>query len=94
MFGQQAILSLDIMYGTSRPNETSTIEYAATLQSSLEEVYDKVRSHMGKKLEQQQELYNKKVHGEPFERNDLVWLHSHVVNHKNSTIPGRAPSMC
>ena len=63
---------MDIIYGTSRPDETSTNEYAAMLRSSLEEAYDKVRSHMGKKIERQQELYNKKVHGDPFERDDLV----------------------
>ena len=79
MFGRQARLPVDIVYGTSIPDETSTNEYAATLRSSLEEAYDKVRSHMGKKIERQQELYNKKVHGEPFECNDLVWLHSKVV---------------
>ena len=40
MFGRQARLPLDIMYGTSRPEETLANEYAATLRSSLEEAYD------------------------------------------------------
>ena len=34
---------------------------------------------MGTKQEHQKQLYDRKVHGKPYEIGDMVWLHSPVV---------------
>ena len=34
---------------------------------------------MGMKQEHQKQLYDRKVHGKPYEIGDMVWLHSPVV---------------
>ena len=61
MFGRQARIPTDLMYGTAEPEST---EYATKLQQSLSNAYDIARKSLSKNQERQLELYNKKVHGE------------------------------
>jgi hypothetical protein len=79
MFGRQVRMPVDIIYGS--PNvQTSTVpRYVADLRSNLNAAYECVRKQMGYKLDRQKEIYDKKVHGVPFQPRDLVWLHSPVV---------------
>ena len=74
MFGRQARMPVDIMFGSPTPPVASHAEYAVTLCQKLESAYQRVRDQMGHSLARQKELYDKKVHGNPFEVGDLVWL--------------------
>ena len=69
-------MPIDIMYGTPIPEESTLSEYATSLKGSLEAAYKRVRYQMGHK---QDRLYDRRVHGEPFEPDDLVWLHCLAV---------------
>ena len=79
MFGRQARMPIDIMYGTPTPQVLSHAEYAERLHQDLELAYHRVRVHLGHKLCHQKDLYDRKVHGRPYECGDLVWLHSPAV---------------
>ena len=79
MFGRQAKMPIDIMHGTPVPKESTASEYATSLKRSLEAAYKHVRDQMGHKQDRQKELYDRRVHGKPFEPGDLVWLHCPAV---------------
>ena len=79
MFGRQAKLPLDIIYGSTPTDPQPVHEYAKNLKRSLEDAYSRVREHLGTTVERQKEVYESKVHGKPFEIGDLVWLHNPVV---------------
>ena len=75
MFGRQAKLPLDIIYGSTPTEPQPVHEYAKNLKRSLEDAYSRVREHLGTTVERQKEVYDLKVHGKAFEIGDLVWLH-------------------
>ena len=77
-------MPVDLMYGaspTDTPPDTlkSTTEFAFELKKRLRGAYTRIRTQMGHKLDRQKRLYDKKVHGKPFQEDDLVWLHATVV---------------
>ena len=80
MFGRQARMPIDIMFGTPSPPASPATEYATLLRERLESAFQKVRQNMKYKLERQKEVYDHKTHGSPFADGDLVWLHSSRVN--------------
>ena len=63
---------IDIAYGTKRPAEDSTGGYATKMKRSLTEAYDGVRINLDASHRRQKEIYNKRVHGEPYKAGDLV----------------------
>lgn len=78
MFGQQAVLPVDLMFGpVQRSVEPS--EYAAHLKYALEDAYERVRECTGMKQLRQKQLYDKRAHGQPHEVGALAWLHQLVV---------------
>ena len=79
MFGRQVRMPVDVMYGTFTPQPSTVPQYVADLRSNLEAAYQRVRDCMGRKLDRQKEVYDRKAHGEPFEQGDLVWLHTSAV---------------
>ena len=79
MFGRQAKLPVDIMYGTNAMNEVSPNQHAADLRTRLTEAYEKVRQHLNIGQEWQKEFYDRRVHGKPYDVGALVWLHSLVL---------------
>ena len=79
MFGRQARIPVDIMFGSSPVTDTSPSAYATTLKQSLSSAYNHVRNKMNATFEHQKQLYDKKVHGQPYNVGDLVWLYSPVV---------------
>ena len=79
MFGRQVRMPVDVMFGTPTPQPSTVPQYAADLRASLEAAYRCVRERMGRKLERQKELYDRKAHGVPLEPGDLVWLHNPAV---------------
>ena len=79
MFGRQARVPIDIMYGTPTPPMTPVTEYAACLKQRLENAYEQVRGKMGHSLDRQKDLYDKRIHGKPLATGDKVWLHCPAV---------------
>ena len=63
MFGREARLPLDIMYGTNQPTAVHSMgAYAMQLQNRLLTAYDLVRDHISTQHQRQKTLYDKKVH--------------------------------
>ena len=84
MYGRQArIPVIDIMFKSTN-HEVQHLEYALQLRNTLQEAYDRTREHMGAKQEVQKQLYDRKVHSEPFKVGDIVWLHSPVIKRGQS----------
>ncbi len=79
MFGRNARIPVDLMYGTNPAVETSPSEYAATLKQTLDTAYSQVREKMGLKLQRQKQFYDRRIHGEPYKEGDLVWLYCPAV---------------
>ena len=79
MFGRQVRMPIDIMYGNPTPQPSTVPQYVADLRAQLETAYQHVRERMGRKLERQKELYDRKAHGDPYKPGDLVWLHNPAV---------------
>jgi len=79
MFGRQVKLPVDLMYGTGEVAEVPVPAYVQRLKEALREAYALVRDRCDTEHRRQKALYDEKVHGKPFERGDLVWLHSPAV---------------
>ena len=59
MFGRQVQMPIDLMYGKSTSDvTTSTSEYASSLRKRLEEAYSRVRTQMSHKLDRQKDIYS------------------------------------
>ena len=79
MFGRQARMPIDLMYGTPDGVEQSPSQYASNLRSTLENAYRRVREQTGTQLDRQKDFYDARVHGKPYSEGQLVWFHSPVV---------------
>lgn len=79
MFGRQAKLPIDIVYGTGENSELPASDYAVHLKKGLEEAYCTVREKLSASHEHRKTHYDKRIHGRPFKDGELVWLHSTVV---------------
>ena len=81
MFGRQARLPVDIMYGTEVPEGESrdVSTYVASLKRRMSEAFEIVRRNVSKHHQHQKTLYDEKVHGKPYKPGDWVWLHSPVI---------------
>ena len=84
MFGRQAKLPVDLMYGMDNTPDVELPEYVDNLKRTLQKAYEVAREHIGEKQQFQKELYNQKVHGLPFCVGDLVWLYSPAVTKERS----------
>lgn len=78
MFGRQARLPIDLMYGTGVPS-SSVPEYVAKMCSSLSNAYELVRQRTESNHGRQQELYDHRVHGHPLQPGEEVWLFTPAV---------------
>ena len=79
LYGREARLPIDLMYGTKRPSPQSVHEYASHLKQSLKDAYSAVRQQLNQAHARQKQYYDRKVHGEPYKKGDLVWLHNPTV---------------
>ena len=79
MFGCQATLPLDVIYGMPEPAIQSPSEYAKVLHKQMTEAFALIRSKLATQHERQKDFYNHKVHGKPYAPGNLVWLHSPVI---------------
>ena len=80
MFGHQAKLPVDLMYGSS-PQEVMLAvgEYVQNLRNTLQNAYALVRERLQVEHQRQKDFYDEKVYGKPFEVGDMVWVHSPAV---------------
>eukprot|EP00731_Ephydatia_muelleri_P015777 Em0009g201a len=79
MFGRQAKLPVDLVYGSTPTEPQPQHEYARQLQKILQGAFQAARDNMGTATERMKEVYNQRVHGKQYEPGDLVWLHTPVV---------------
>ena len=76
MFGQQARLPIDTMYGTGECDEAqSPCEYAEALKKRLSAAFTLVREQLATTHQRQKAMYDQKIHGKPHDQGALVWLH-------------------
>ena len=80
MFGREAKLPVDIMYGQP-PNTLalSASEYSLQLRRHLEHSYHLVRDHLNLQQKRQKNLHDKSCYGVPYKQEDLVWVHFPAV---------------
>ena len=69
----------DIMYGYLALETVSLLQYVQELRTHLEEAYRHVREQIGRNLCRQKEIYDKRVHSDPYKPGDLMWLHNPAV---------------
>ena len=79
MYGRQAKMLLELMYGSPNPSQLTLTDYLAQLKQNLEDAYRQVRERMGLQLHRQKELYDQRIQGKSFESGDTVWLHCPAV---------------
>ena len=79
MFGRQAKLPVDLVYGSTPTESQPQHEYARQLEKILQGAFQVARENMGTATERMKEVYNQRVHGKQYEPGDLVWLHTPVV---------------
>ena len=94
MFGRQARLPVDVIFGTSPSDPQSPSEYAVTLQKHLMSAYESVRKTGNNQHQRQKEYYDKKIHGDPHAVGDLVWVFNPKVpknNHRKLFHPWTGP---
>ena len=70
MFGRQARLPVDVMYGSTPTDSQSPSEYAVSLKKQLTSAYETVRQTCKTHHERQEELYDGKIHGDPYVAGD------------------------
>jgi len=76
MFGHQARLPIDPVYGTGDHRESPPDNYAIQMKNGLTEAYSLVRKKLERTYELHKENYDRKVHREPYKEGDLVWMPS------------------
>ena len=74
MFGREVRLPVELMFGSSPTDELPPPNYAKELQSLHCSAYEKVRGHLNVSRRCQKLLYDKCVHGKPYQTGDFVWL--------------------
>ena len=68
MFGREACLPVDLMYGPSPSQPHPSSHYAADVQSQLNTAYQNVRNNVEAAHKRQKELYDRRVHGGAIQR--------------------------
>ena len=93
LFGKEAQYPIDLYY--PKPPGDPRLELsepAAELNEKLYEVHEHAQMTMGKEQRRQKDYYHRKVHGEPFEPGDLVWLlEPHKAKSRKFYLPWQGP---
>ena len=76
LFGHEARLPLDLMYGTRKPQPQLVQDYAAHMRQCISDAHYAVREQLNQAHARQKELYDSKIHGQPYKKGDLVWLYN------------------
>ena len=78
LFGHEARLPLDLMYGTRKPQPQLVQDYAAHMRQCISDAYYAVHEQLNQ-AHARQEFYNHKIHGQPYKKGDLVWLYNPAI---------------
>ena len=73
-FGREVRLPVDVMFGGSEIQRTRD-EYVDDVRRNMENAYHEVRERTKAVQKRQEDYYNKRVSGEPFKKDDRVWVH-------------------
>ena len=76
MFGREARLPVDLMYGSTPSSTTIVTEYAAQLSATLRNAYACARDNSLTEHCRQKSYYDSQLFGAPYEAGDLVWVHN------------------
>ena len=82
MFGREARLPIDICHDqptSAVPASQQYGQYVLNQSEAFLKAFEAVRQNVSRKQCHQQELYNRRVHGDPFSTGDLVWLFNPAV---------------
>ena len=71
-------MPLALVLGTDGGTARSPADYIIQLKDRLQQSYSHVTKMLQTKQALQRQLYNQKVHGEPYQPGNLLWLHSTV----------------
>ena len=94
MFGRQARLPIDLAFQLPSDQPVYHSHYVNQLQNTSRDSYKQVREKLGHNLQRQKEIYDRKAHGHPFKKGDLVWLFNSVIprgQHKKLHRPWSGP---
>jgi len=76
MYGRQARLLVDIIYRTPSMEQSNQ---SKRLRLSLEGTYALAREKLQSAAQRQKSLHDKRMHGDPFQEGDLMWLCSPAI---------------
>ena len=76
MYGREPRLPIDIVYGTQSPSPDNFVQQSHKL---MEQAYHRVREHLSAGYQRQKDIYDKSVHGDPYQEGNIVWLLDPVV---------------
>ena len=79
MFGRQARLPTDVLYGTTQDSYQSQGEYARLLETRLSSAFEIVREYVSKEHQRQKLFYDTKVNGEPHKVGDYMFGYTHFI---------------
>ena len=79
MMGRQASIPIDLMFPVNKEQEKEVPAYVHQLREGLQSAYALVREQCETEHQRQKAIYDKKAHGRPYEKGDLVWLFSPAV---------------
>ena len=83
MFGPEARLPIDLIYNLNGEQEEtddkSYSTYVNKQQEQFAEAYEKVRQNVSQKQCYQSQQYNRRIHGKPFHKGELVWLFNPAI---------------
>jgi hypothetical protein len=80
VFGREAALPLDTIFGKANEMPSCCTAYRQWLQTTLRYVHATARRHMGQKLRVQKRYFDRRVNRRQFAIGDSVlWLHPHSL---------------
>jgi hypothetical protein len=81
MFGREARMPVDLLYPppTNTQSQVPHSKYAVETQNALRNAYHLVREKVARKHHRQKELYNRRIHGQPYKPGALVWLFNPAI---------------
>ena len=80
MFGREATMPVDIIYGNTPDHKKGACQYANDLRDRLQACYAYVRTHLQQAVERARMQYKNQLQGEPLKPDDLVWLYTPRVH--------------
>ncbi len=81
VYGREAALPLDLLYGQPYLKPRSAVPYVNGLRSRLNAIFKSAREHQQMAIQRSRRLYQGKPDGGPLKEGDLVWLYTPRTKH-------------